>query len=200
MIVGAGVDLTEVDRMQRVLDSAHGARFLARVFTVAERRYCNGRKAARAESFAARFAAKEAVMKALGVGWGADASWLEIEVARGPKGAPTVVLRGAAQATANQLTSSAPACCIRIRAASRNILPAAPVVPVVLAAPAGAAGAAWAGSDAARREAGLNVRSRPAARLAGTRSRCGISRFIENKTWAAAGAALIGHRNSPLIS
>jgi len=92
MILGIGVDIIDVGRIQSAL--AHrrtGERFRARVFTDEEVAYCSRRRNA-AESFAARFAAKEAMMKALGRAHG----WREIEVIRG-KGAPTVRLHGRAQ-------------------------------------------------------------------------------------------------------
>jgi len=102
MIVGTGVDLAEIGRVARALDSAHGARFASRVFTEGERRYCESRGRGRVESYAARFAAKEAVMKALGVGWGRNAGWRDIEVVRARGQAPQVALSGPAAATARR--------------------------------------------------------------------------------------------------
>jgi holo-[acyl-carrier protein] synthase len=72
-----------------------GERFRNRVFTEAEIDYCEGR-ASRLESYAARFAAKEAAMKALGTGWSEGVGWREIEVARAGTGAPTIQLHGRA--------------------------------------------------------------------------------------------------------
>jgi holo-[acyl-carrier protein] synthase len=95
-ILGIGIDVVEVSRMDRALaDPVTGERFRIRVFTEGEREYCRQR-AGRAESFAGRFAAKEAVMKALGSGapWGF--AWQDIEVVREPSGFPSVVLRGRA--------------------------------------------------------------------------------------------------------
>ena len=69
MVVGIGVDVCEVARMQRALEAPPGARFRDRVFTAAEQAYCEARKRGRFASYAARFAAKEAAMKALGSGW-----------------------------------------------------------------------------------------------------------------------------------
>jgi len=103
MVLGNGVDLAEIERVARAIDGPHGARFRERVFTEAERRWCEGRGRGRAESYAARFAAKEAVMKALGVGWGPRAGWLEIEVDRAPGAAPRIVLSGRALETARAL-------------------------------------------------------------------------------------------------
>ena len=80
MIVGSGIDLTEIPRIQHSMDR-FGARFLNRVYTAAEQAYCL-RKRNAAESFAARFAAKEAGAKALGTGISHGVSWLEIEVVR----------------------------------------------------------------------------------------------------------------------
>jgi holo-[acyl-carrier protein] synthase len=100
-IVGTGVDVAEVARLQAALeDPQTGARFKARVFTPGEQRYCERRGVARYQSYAARFAAKEAVMKALGHGWGRHVGWLDVEVVREPDGRPTVQLHGKAAATA----------------------------------------------------------------------------------------------------
>ena len=100
MVLGTGVDLVEIARIERATAGAHGERFRERVFTPRERRYCEGRGRGRAESYAARFAAKEAVMKALGVGWGQGAGWLDIEVVRDPDGPPRLELTGRALGTA----------------------------------------------------------------------------------------------------
>ena len=102
MICGVGVDLIEVTRIRAALENPHtGARFRARVFTEDEVAYCNRRRSPY-ESYAARFAAKEAVMKALGRGFGEGIGWQEIEVMRGD-GAPTVRLSGNALARAEIL-------------------------------------------------------------------------------------------------
>lgn len=103
MILGTGTDLAEVDRTLAAVDGKHGARFCARVYTDGEVAYCESRRRARGQSYAARFAAKEAVMKALGVGWGRHAGWGEIEVRRERGGRPYLVLSGAAQGTADRL-------------------------------------------------------------------------------------------------
>ena len=87
MIVGSGIDLVEIGRIQQSMDR-YGKRFLDRVYTAAEQAYCL-RKRKSAESFAARFAAKEAGAKALGTGISYGVSWLEIEVVREPSGRPT---------------------------------------------------------------------------------------------------------------
>ena len=94
MIVGSGIDLTEIDRIQQSMDR-YGQRFLNRVYTAAEQAYCL-RKRKAAESFAARFAAKEAGAKALGTGISHGVNWLEIEVVRRPSGRPTLKFHGRA--------------------------------------------------------------------------------------------------------
>ncbi len=94
MIVSIGIDMIEIERVAQV-HVARGDRFLERVFTKAERDYCL-RRTLSAQSFAARFAAKEAVMKALGTGWAAGVRWVDIEVIREPKSAPTIQLHGTA--------------------------------------------------------------------------------------------------------
>ena len=92
-IVGTGVDVAEVARVRAALENPEtGARFKARVFTAGEQRYCDARGVGRYQSYAARFAAKEATMKALGHGWGRHIGWLDIEVAREPDGRPVVRL------------------------------------------------------------------------------------------------------------
>lgn len=94
MIVGSGIDLVEIGRIQRSIDR-YGLRFLDRVYTPAEQAFCL-RKRRYAESFAARFAAKEAGAKALGTGISRGVNWLEIEVAREPGGRPTLQFHGRA--------------------------------------------------------------------------------------------------------
>lgn len=106
-IVGTGIDAAEIARVRAALDEPRtGARFTARVFTPGEQAYCDARGTGRYESYAARFAAKEATMKAFGLGWGAQMGWLDIEVAREPDGRPTIVLhgKGATAATAAGVT------------------------------------------------------------------------------------------------
>jgi holo-[acyl-carrier protein] synthase len=101
VIVGLGVDISEVDRIQEAI-ARHGERFLQRVFTPAEIAYCN-RHRDRAERFAGRFAAKEATMKALGTGWSSGVRWVDIEVTRLPTGQPTLSLYGAARQIGERL-------------------------------------------------------------------------------------------------
>ncbi|MCC6767094.1 MAG: holo-ACP synthase [Deltaproteobacteria bacterium] len=100
-IVGTGVDVAEVARVRAALEEpTTGARFRARVFTQDEQRYCEARGAGRFQSYAARFAAKEAVMKALGLGWGRHIGWLDVEVVRAEDGRPTLRLHGKGGAAA----------------------------------------------------------------------------------------------------
>ena len=92
MIVGVGVDMVEVARIRRALeDPKIGGRFRDRVYTKNEIEYCE-RRQRKYESYAGRFAAKEAVMKALGRGWGAKVRWLDIEVVRARSGKPDIAL------------------------------------------------------------------------------------------------------------
>jgi len=101
MIVGSGIDMVEIPRIQQSVDR-YGQRFLARVYTAAEQAYCL-RKRKSAESLAARFAAKEAGAKALGTGISHGVNWLEIEVVREPSGRPTVRFHGRAAQIAARL-------------------------------------------------------------------------------------------------
>lgn len=97
-IFGIGIDVVEVDRIASAIER-HGEAFLLKLFTVAERGYCNDQKKP-ALHYAARFAAKEAVSKALGTGIGGQAGWLDLEITRDPAGAPKLILAGAAAAFA----------------------------------------------------------------------------------------------------
>lgn len=101
MIVGTGVDIAEVPRIRASL-GRFGDRFLKRVFTPAEVKYCLG-KPNSAERLAARFAAKEAGMKALGTGQSRGVTWKSIEVIRYPGGRPTLRFTGKAAEFAEQL-------------------------------------------------------------------------------------------------
>jgi holo-[acyl-carrier protein] synthase len=93
MIISTGIDLAEVVRIQAAIEDARiGKRFRDRVFTADEIAYCEKKQRGKYESYAGRFAAKEAVMKALGRGWGAHVRWLDIEVARARSGKPEIVL------------------------------------------------------------------------------------------------------------
>jgi holo-[acyl-carrier protein] synthase len=101
MIIGSGIDMIEIQRIQRTIDR-YGERFLNKVYTAAEQEYCL-RKKHSAESFAARFAAKEAGAKALGTGISYGVNWLEIEVVREPGSRPTLQFHGRARQIADQL-------------------------------------------------------------------------------------------------
>jgi len=103
VIAGIGVDVCEIDRIERALGASHGARFRARVFTEGEQAYCEARRRARFESYAARFAAKEAVMKVLGTGWSRGVGWRDVEVVREPGAPPALRLHGRAAAIARRL-------------------------------------------------------------------------------------------------
>ena len=94
MIVGTGIDIAEVPRIRHSIER-FGARFLNRIFTPGEQRYCDS-KANRVERYAARFAAKEAAMKALGTGWNHGVRWRDCEVVRLPGGRPSIQFHGRA--------------------------------------------------------------------------------------------------------
>jgi holo-[acyl-carrier protein] synthase len=94
MIVGTGIDIAEVPRIGQAIER-FGKRFLQRIFTAGEIRYCDS-KANRVERYAARFAAKEAAMKALGTGWNHGVRWRDCEVVRTPGGRPTMTFHGKA--------------------------------------------------------------------------------------------------------
>jgi len=100
MIRGIGIDIIEVSRVERAA-ARWGDAFLGRVFTDRERMYA-GTAPMSAQRLAGRFAAKEAVMKALGLGWG-QMAWREIEVANDPSGKPSVHLSGRAADVARGL-------------------------------------------------------------------------------------------------
>lgn len=97
MAILCGVDIIEIDRIKQSLESC-GDGFRDRVYTDNEIEYCENRKAARFESYAARFSAKEAVSKAFGTGIGKSVSWKDIEIAKDISGRPYVILKGNAKA------------------------------------------------------------------------------------------------------
>lgn len=103
-IFGIGIDVVEVERISSSM-AEFGERFASRIFTAAERRYCEKQKRP-AMHYAARFAAKEAVAKALGTGIGEDLAWLDVEVSRRESGEPEVTLTGDGRkfAEANKIT------------------------------------------------------------------------------------------------
>lgn len=91
MAIRCGVDIIEIDRIRKSLEEMES--FRDRVFTDREIRYCESRNRAKYESYAARFAAKEAVLKALGTGMSDGAEWKDIEIRNDEKGKPEVILR-----------------------------------------------------------------------------------------------------------
>ncbi len=100
-IYGIGTDIIECARIARMIEE-HGELFLKRVYTPAEIEYCARRRRAE-EHFAARWAAKEAVLKALGTGWRKGIAWTDIEVRHHPSGRPKVALRRKVRAVARRL-------------------------------------------------------------------------------------------------
>jgi len=95
MIISIGIDIIEVRRIREVL--LRTPRFRERVFTPGERAYCDGRGAVAAQHYAARFAAKEAMLKALQTGWRGGISWQDVEIASHDSGAPYLILNGQVQ-------------------------------------------------------------------------------------------------------
>ena len=92
MILSIGIDIIEVARIREVL--LRTPRFSERVFTRAEREYCESRGVVSAQHYAARFAAKEAALKALQTGWRGGISWQDVEVASKENGAPYLIFTG----------------------------------------------------------------------------------------------------------
>ena len=101
MIVGTGVDLAEVRRIKASIER-FGARFIDRIYTPAEIAYVES-KANKYERYAARFAAKEAGMKAIGTGWHHGVTWRDFEVTNLPSGKPTLQFHGVAAQIADRL-------------------------------------------------------------------------------------------------
>ena len=102
MVIATGIDTVEIERVARSIER-YGSRFLERVYTAAEIAYCQRKRRNAAESFAARFAAKEAGAKALGTGIGFGVTWRELEVGREPAGRPLLLLHGRAAEIAASL-------------------------------------------------------------------------------------------------
>jgi holo-[acyl-carrier protein] synthase len=102
MIIGTGIDLCEVDRIEKAIAAQYGRRLVERVFTPLEIAYAES-KANKFERYAARFAAKEAGMKALGTGWRGGLTWRDLEVSNLPSGRPTLRLYGKAAEIATRL-------------------------------------------------------------------------------------------------
>jgi holo-[acyl-carrier protein] synthase len=95
MIIGTGVDLVEIVRFRKVIERLRD-RFIHRVFTAGEQQFCNEHRDP-VPHYAVRFAAKEALFKALGTGWAKGVTWLDVEVQRERQDAPTLSLHGEAQ-------------------------------------------------------------------------------------------------------
>lgn len=94
-ILGIGTDIVECLRIAKMIEQ-HGELFLRRVYTERELRYCQARKHA-TEHFAGRWAAKEAILKALGTGWSKGIAWTDLEIRNEPGGQPKVMVRGGAR-------------------------------------------------------------------------------------------------------
>lgn len=95
-IIGTGIDIIECARVGKMIER-HGEYFIERVFTKREIAYCQGHHRGAMERFAGRFAAKEAILKALGTGWKKGISWLDMEVVNDASGRPVVALGGGAR-------------------------------------------------------------------------------------------------------
>lgn len=100
-IIGIGTDITECLRVARMIER-HGELFIGRVYTTDEIAYCQSRKQA-TQHFTGRWAAKEAIMKALGTGWRRGISWRDIEIRNEPGGKPIVAVRGGVKDVVEQL-------------------------------------------------------------------------------------------------
>ena len=131
MILGVGSDLVDVRRIERTIDR-HGERLLARIFTATERAKADGRTR-RAETYAKRFAAKEACAKALGTGLRAGVFWRDMGVVNLSSGRPTMKLTGGALARLNAITPAG--CEARIDVTVTDEGPMAQAVVVISAEP-----------------------------------------------------------------
>lgn len=94
MILSTGIDIVEVYRIAETMTRT--PRFAQRVFTQAERDYCDAKGAAAAQSYAGRFAAKEAFLKAIKTGWRGKITWHDMEILNDPDGVPSLTLKGEA--------------------------------------------------------------------------------------------------------
>ena len=131
MIIGLGSDLCDVRRIEKVLER-HGERFLARIFTPAERAKADSR-ANRAETYAKRFAAKEACAKALGTGLRRGVFWRDMGVVNLPGGRPTMRLTGGALARLQAITPAG--CEARIEVSLTDEGPTAQAIVIISAVP-----------------------------------------------------------------
>ena len=101
MIISTGIDIIEVYRIRETISRT--ARFAERVFTNRERDYCEAKGAASAQSYAARFAAKEAFLKALKTGWRGKITWHDIEIRSDENGVPSLDIEGEAKSILENL-------------------------------------------------------------------------------------------------
>lgn len=100
MIISIGIDIIEVRRVREVI--ARTPRFVERVYTSLERAYCDSRGAVAAQHYAARFAAKEAALKALQTGWSGGIAWQDVEITARSSGAPLLLFHGLVRELFNQ--------------------------------------------------------------------------------------------------
>lgn len=100
-IIGIGTDITECLRIARMIER-HGELFIDRVYTPDEIKYCQSRKQA-TQHFTGRWAAKEAILKAIGTGWRRGISWRDMEIRNEPGGKPTVAVRGGVKDVVEQM-------------------------------------------------------------------------------------------------
>lgn len=105
MVLSIGIDIVEVYRIREAV--ARTPRFAERVFTEAERQYCESKGAAAAQSYAGRFAAKEAFLKAIKTGWRGKIGWQEIEVETDADGVPSLRISGEAKRIADERGATA---------------------------------------------------------------------------------------------
>ena len=101
MILSIGTDIVEVYRIGETIERT--PRFVTRVFTEKEREYCESKGAAAAQSYAGRFAAKEAFLKAIKTGWSGKISWHDVEILNNEEGAPNFEIRGEAKKLMDEL-------------------------------------------------------------------------------------------------
>ncbi|WGF86532.1 holo-ACP synthase [Marinivivus vitaminiproducens] len=133
MIIGIGSDLIDITRIERTLER-YGTRFTERVFTPVERAKAD-RRARRADTYAKRYAAKEAMSKALGTGFRSGVYWRDIGVVNEPSGRPTVALTGGARARLEAITP--PGMVARIDLTLTDEPPLAQALVIITALPAG---------------------------------------------------------------
>ena len=133
MIIGLGSDLIDIRRIERTLER-YGERFVSRIYTDVEKRKSEGRRL-RAESYAKRFAAKEACAKALGTGFRRGVFWRDLGVVNLPGGRPTMELTGGARQRLEEITP--PGMGARIDVTITDDYPLAQAVVIISAVPAG---------------------------------------------------------------